>query len=62
MGEAYLEHSFEVMLYGMRHGYVDIMDKAEKKALEVSPTLAFECFSPQVYTAWNLDYDADPYT
>lgn len=36
----------------MRHGYADIMDKAERKALEVSPTLAFECFTPQVYIAW----------
>ncbi|KAF7968825.1 hypothetical protein HWV62_29226 [Athelia sp. TMB] len=56
MSEAYLEHPFEVMLYAMRHGYADIMDKAERKALEVSPTLAFDCFTPQVYIAWTRYY------
>ncbi|KAF7978064.1 hypothetical protein HWV62_1703 [Athelia sp. TMB] len=56
MSEAYLEHSLEVMIYGMRHGYADIVDKAEKKALEVSPTLAFECLTPQIYIAWTRYY------
>lgn len=40
------------MMYAMKHGYVDLMDKSETKALEVSPTMAFESFTPQVYIAW----------
>ncbi|KAF7978045.1 hypothetical protein HWV62_1665 [Athelia sp. TMB] len=52
LSEAYADHSFEVMLYAMRHGYEKLMDKAEKIALGVSQTLAFECFTPQVYNAW----------
>ena len=40
------------MLYAMRHGYSKLMDKVERTALEVSQTLAFECFTPQVYNAW----------
>lgn len=50
--DAYSKHPFEVMLYAMRHGYGKLMDKAERKVLEVSPTLAFECFTPEVYIAW----------
>ena len=49
---AYEQHPFEVMLYALRHGYGKLMDKAEKKALELSPTLAFDSFTPQVYIAW----------
>ena len=52
LSEASADHSFEVMLYAMRHGYDKLMDKAEKIALGVSQTLAFECFTPQVYNAW----------
>ncbi|KAF7978055.1 hypothetical protein HWV62_1685 [Athelia sp. TMB] len=52
MSEAYSNHPFEVMLYALRHGYGPLMDKAEKTALEVSPTMAFESFTPQVYIAW----------
>ncbi|KAF7978043.1 hypothetical protein HWV62_1661 [Athelia sp. TMB] len=32
--------------------YMTLMDKAERTALGVSPTLAFESFTPQVYIAW----------
>lgn len=39
-------------MYALRHGYGDLMDKAEKKALEVSPTVAFDSFTPEVYIAW----------
>ena len=49
---AYDQHPFEVMLYALRHGYEKLMDKAEKKALELSPTLAFDSFTPQIYIAW----------
>ncbi|KZP02354.1 hypothetical protein FIBSPDRAFT_970100 [Athelia psychrophila] len=52
MGEAYQEHPHEVMMYAMRHGYTDLMDRSERIALEVSQTVAFESFSPQVYIAW----------
>ncbi|KAF7978049.1 hypothetical protein HWV62_1673 [Athelia sp. TMB] len=52
MSAAYEQHPFEVMLYALRHGYGKLMDKAEKKALELSPTLAFDSFTPQVYIAW----------
>ena len=50
--EEYTKHPFEVMIYAMRHGYGKLMDKAERKVLEVSLTMAFECFTPQVYIAW----------
>ncbi|KZP14837.1 hypothetical protein FIBSPDRAFT_101663 [Athelia psychrophila] len=52
MGDAYREHPFEVMMYAMRHGYPDLMDKSERIALQVSPTMAFKSFTPQVYIAW----------
>ncbi|KZP29178.1 hypothetical protein FIBSPDRAFT_727934, partial [Athelia psychrophila] len=52
MSDAYSDHSFEVMMYALTHGYSDLTDKAEKRALEMSPTLAFESFTPQVYIAW----------
>ncbi|KZP14817.1 hypothetical protein FIBSPDRAFT_935589 [Athelia psychrophila] len=51
MGDAYHEHPFEVMMYAMRHGYPELMDKSERLALEVSPTIAFQSFPPQVYIA-----------
>ncbi|KZP06300.1 hypothetical protein FIBSPDRAFT_805060 [Athelia psychrophila] len=53
---SYTEHSFEVMMYAFRHGYEDLMDKSQRKALEVSPTLAFESFTPQAYIAWTRYY------
>ncbi|KZP33561.1 hypothetical protein FIBSPDRAFT_310403 [Athelia psychrophila] len=56
MDEAFSDHSFEVMMYAMRHGYPELMDKSERKALEVSPTIAFESFTPQVYIAWTRYY------
>ncbi|KZP29175.1 hypothetical protein FIBSPDRAFT_852012 [Athelia psychrophila] len=56
MSEAYSEHPFEVMMYAFRHGHGEIMDKAHNKALELSPTLAFESFTPQVYIAWTRYY------
>jgi len=56
MDEAYSGHSFEVMMYAMRHKYPELMDKSERKALEVSPTLAFESFTPPVYIAWTRYY------
>lgn len=40
------------MLYAMRHGYGKLMDKAEIKSLEVSPTWALKSCTPQVYIAW----------
>ncbi|KZP29130.1 hypothetical protein FIBSPDRAFT_992084 [Athelia psychrophila] len=52
MSEAYSEHPFEVMMYGLKHGYGDIMDKAHDKALELSPNVAFQSLPPQVYIAW----------
>ncbi|KZP03990.1 hypothetical protein FIBSPDRAFT_381448 [Athelia psychrophila] len=56
MEEAYPQHPFEVMMYAMKHGYADLMDKSELKALEVSPTTAFESFKPEVYIAWTRYY------
>ncbi|KZP29131.1 hypothetical protein FIBSPDRAFT_851977 [Athelia psychrophila] len=56
MSDAYSDHCFEVMMYALRHGYGDLMDKAEKKALEVSPTVAFDSFTPEVYIAWTRYY------
>ncbi|KZP16110.1 hypothetical protein FIBSPDRAFT_958289 [Athelia psychrophila] len=56
MEDAYSQHPFEVMMYAMRHGYADLMDKSELKALEVSPTTAFEGFKPEIYIAWTRYY------
>ncbi|KZP07987.1 hypothetical protein FIBSPDRAFT_874926, partial [Athelia psychrophila] len=56
MGDVYADHPFEVMMYAMTHGYADLMDKSERVALEVSQTLAFESFPPQVYIAWTRYY------
>ncbi|KZP05904.1 hypothetical protein FIBSPDRAFT_832205 [Athelia psychrophila] len=56
MEEALPRHPFEVMMYAMRHGYADLMDKSELKTLEVSPTTAFESFKPEVYIAWTRYY------
>ncbi|KAF7968828.1 hypothetical protein HWV62_29232 [Athelia sp. TMB] len=53
--QAYLEHPFEVMIYAMRHGYVELMSKSERVALKVSQTLAFESFTPPIYIAWWMD-------
>ncbi|KAF7965748.1 hypothetical protein HWV62_42006 [Athelia sp. TMB] len=54
MGEAFAEHPFEVMMYALRHGYKDLMDNSERKALELSPTAAFECLPLHTYVAWEL--------
>ncbi|KZP16113.1 hypothetical protein FIBSPDRAFT_794858 [Athelia psychrophila] len=56
MEEAYPRHPFEVMMYAMKHGYADLMDKSELLALEVSPTTAFESFKPEAYIAWTRYY------
>ncbi|KZP22451.1 hypothetical protein FIBSPDRAFT_859520 [Athelia psychrophila] len=56
MEEAYHKHPFEVVMYVLRHCYTDLMDKSQTVALDVSPTLAFESFSPQVYIAWTRYY------
>ncbi|KZP29122.1 hypothetical protein FIBSPDRAFT_885213 [Athelia psychrophila] len=56
MRDAYQEHPHEVMMYAMTHGYADLMDKSERTALDVSQTVAFECFSLQVYIAWTRYY------
>ena len=50
--QAYLEHPFEVMLYAMRHGYAELMDKSQWLTLKVSQTLAFKSFAPPIYIAW----------
>jgi hypothetical protein len=49
---AYPTHPFEVLIYATKHGYSDLMDVAERRALELSPAEAFGCFSPAVYIAW----------
>ncbi|KZP05901.1 hypothetical protein FIBSPDRAFT_765209 [Athelia psychrophila] len=52
MEEAHSQHPFEVMMYAMRHGCADLMDRSELLALEVSPTTAFESFKLEAYIAW----------
>lgn len=52
ISEAFIEHPLEVTMYALRHGYEDLMDKSERKALELSPTAAFDCLTPQIYIAW----------
>lgn len=39
-------------MYALRHGYKDLMDDSERKALELSPTAAFECLPLDTYVAW----------
>ncbi|KZP16107.1 hypothetical protein FIBSPDRAFT_794853 [Athelia psychrophila] len=56
MEEAHSQHPFEVMMYAMKHGYADLMDKSELLALEVSPTTAFDSFKPEAYIAWTRYY------
>ncbi|KZP20808.1 hypothetical protein FIBSPDRAFT_789082 [Athelia psychrophila] len=53
---SHLEHSFEVMFYAARHGYMDIMDKTEKIILEVPLSLAFEKLTLPLYIAWTRYY------
>lgn len=49
---AYKDHPFEVLIYATRHGYADLMDVAQVRALELSPAAAFNSFPPAVYIAW----------
>jgi len=56
MEAAYTKHPFEVLLYATKHGYPDLMDVCELRAIELSPTEAFGCFSPAVYIAWTRYY------
>ncbi|KZP11904.1 hypothetical protein FIBSPDRAFT_755917, partial [Athelia psychrophila] len=46
------DHPFEVLMYAIRHEYPDLMDLAQRRALQFSPDQAFDCMSPAVYIAW----------
>jgi hypothetical protein len=41
-----------VLIYATKHGYPDLMDLSEKRAMQLSPAEAFGFFSPAVYIAW----------
>lgn len=50
--DVYKDHPFEVLLHATRHGYPELMDIAQARALEIPPVQAFELFSPAVYIAF----------
>ncbi|KZP11905.1 hypothetical protein FIBSPDRAFT_799729 [Athelia psychrophila] len=56
MKPLYQDHPFEVMMYAIRHGYPDLVDLAQRRALQLSPAQAFDCMSPAVYIAWTRFY------
>lgn len=50
--EIYAKHPLEVLCFAMKHGYSDLATLTEKKALELSPTVAFERLPLPAYIAW----------
>lgn len=50
-----MQHPFEVMLYALKHGYNDLMERSLRKALELPDEEAFKIFEPGVFIAWVRD-------
>lgn len=48
----YKDHPFEVLLHATRHGYPELMDIAQVRALELPLVDAFGLFPPTAYIAY----------
>jgi hypothetical protein len=46
------EHPFEVLCYAAKHGYADLLDSAEKRAMGMTLEKAYTQLTPALYVEW----------